>query len=174
MKKIAFILLSLAASSLIAACGQNRVGAIEEAGSPVVGAPNPEDPFGYCYFEPTDEGEGGGGPTSPGLFYMKPSSEEAFSCTGHGEAYVAGQQTCVTHATPVFPCDTDADCPSPISGTSQVVCLGHHCTLPCNDGETCPDGLTCDDAWIYDGATGAPLPTPKLCMSVVEHPCLGQ
>ena len=169
MKSIALVFLSLAAASLIA-CGQARVGAIDEAegASPVVGEPNPDDPYGYCFFVPPEQWD----PNTPMTRLQNiDASTGLYGCTGHS-MYSSSQETCYTHAMPTHPCNSDAECPGTISGTAQVVCINHACVLPCNDGETCPDGLACDDGWIQDGKTGAPLPTARLCMSVIAHECV--
>lgn len=58
-------------------------------------------------------------------------------------------------------CETDSDCPVPLTGEIAPVC--HEgagvCQLPCGDGAACPDGFACVAYW-----TDEENPTPvSLC-----------
>jgi hypothetical protein len=53
-------------------------------------------------------------------------------------------------------CEEDADCPAPLTGTSQPVCIGETCALPCSDEDVvCPAGMEC----ITNGSRGV-----RFCM----------
>ena len=65
------------------------------------------------------------------------------------------------------PCQTDADCPAPESGTGVATCLVHPadesadpvgtCIVRCDGGETCQDGFGCIDEPPGDG-------WPRICI----------
>jgi hypothetical protein len=55
-----------------------------------------------------------------------------------------------------YPCQVDADCPAPESGTAVASCFYFaepgsenpfgECIMRCDGGETCPDGFECDES----------------------------
>jgi hypothetical protein len=92
--------------------------------------PVPVDPgpYGYC----------AAGETS----YYPQCPFSSHGGWGDPELGVCGE-TCMCN----YPCGTDADCPTPSTGTAVAVCSQTYrpgsCQIPCNNGETCPDGMSC-------------------------------
>jgi len=124
------------------------------------GEANPNDPFGACVLVddltdiiPFDCARGG-------------------SCSGYGMGGPCegrdGEAVCDTGPFYMIcenPCDSDDDCPIPLTGSAAPVCHDELCQLPCEDDAECPDGFSCHEA--RDGDTSSP---PRSCVQILDAP----
>lgn len=110
-------------------CGAEHVTAVEDTEALTVeGAPLPNDPWGVC-----DEDWVCGAPSDGCVGWTEPDS-----CPADVECNADRYQISCFHA-----CETDDDCPVPLSGDAAPLCRDEICQLPCDDGVTCPNGYNC-------------------------------
>jgi len=122
---------------------------------------NPADPFGACV------------PGGDATFPLQ-CSHAKVACTGAGVGPGCGPSGCaagVFHVMCNNPCQVDADCPVPLTGTARASChpQAHFCRLVCAADADCPDGFTCQDGtmWLARDPAGSSLGLPHMCMQTI-------
>jgi hypothetical protein len=151
------------------ACGAEHVSAVDESDNELSliaeNPPNPEDPYGSCILDET----------SSDMFPFE-CSANGNTCWGWGEGGHCDENGCdfgPYYAVCSHTCETDSECPVPITGDAKPICREGHsaCELPCDETTTCPDGSTCvatSTPGVIDEIDGNPMPSPYLCMQVFD------
>jgi hypothetical protein len=160
----------LAASALACGCApadETAVARNDEALGTVVPnvAADPDDPYTCTARED---------PALPDWFPSIECTASDGGCTGWGGGGYCDESGCEVGPFNTYcdlPCQSDADCPLPLTGTARPICHPgvHACQLPCGDDVACPVGMACMDTspWGLSDSNG-PIPAPFMCMQSLD------
>ncbi|MFO0547818.1 MAG: hypothetical protein U0271_05495 [Polyangiaceae bacterium] len=127
------------------------------------GPANPEDAYSCALV--VEE------PITPAYGQLFGCTTREAECTGWGGAGHCDLETC--DVGPFYAycgsyhCDSDADCPVPLSGDVAPSCLHQFCQLACDPLEDqCPDGFGCFSTadWGWSDPSSGRVPAPFMCM----------
>jgi hypothetical protein len=151
--------------AFIAGCNPTTLSPIGEASGEleaITGEVDADEPWGECF----DVSE-------PGDMPQPSSCSAGGSCYGLGQLVPEEELTWVVGCN--HPCETAADCPTPLSGTAVAVCdhagapeVPGACWLTCDGGAACPDGFECIEGAELEGI-GPKTGSESACMQVFVY-----